>query len=458
MGFPLSNCVQGLALTVQAYQMEHKIFFFEIVEHEFSPAKICKSVADEDIITNLPEALKDKIMCCLPIKEAVRTYLLSRNWRYTWASMTELVFRRSDFASGNGNTKDDACRFLKFTDMFLSLHNGPILKFGLNTLGTEMLSTGGHIYRWMLMLSRNGIKEIRLRTSKYNTYRIPSCFFSCDGLECVYLRACTLTSSQLPPLSKGFKQLHILHLEYISVQGNSLEDLVTSCPNLEKLHLLKLISMNHINIHSTKLKILTIEGQFQHLNLHTPYLISATIKLILQPDLNDASTARCNFNLSQFIGSLSDAENITLHGRILECVDHEFLILKTTGLFNRLTYISLEINLGNLKEANLALCLFQHAPNLRCIDLMLIPRNLMVPPVRFWESIDRHVCLFQNVHTVGMTNFTGSFAELGFLKLLLEDAPVLRKVIISDKGLDRGVFQNLLKMRRTSKEAEIVIL
>jgi hypothetical protein len=57
-----------------------------------------------------------------------------------------------------------------------------------------------------------------------------------------------------------------------------------------------------------------------------------------------------------------------------------------------------------------------------------------------------------------MTNFTGSFAELGFLKLLLEDAPVLRKVIISDKGLDRGVFQNLLKMRRTSKEAEIVIL
>ncbi|XP_047042639.1 F-box/FBD/LRR-repeat protein At1g13570-like [Lolium rigidum] len=436
--------------------MEHKIFLFEIVEHEISPAKICKSVADEDIITNLPDALKDKILCCLPIKEAVRTCLLSRNWRYTWASMTELVFRRSDFASGNGNAKYDACKFLKFTDMFLSLHNGPILKFGLNT-GIEMLSTGGHIYRWMLMLSRNGIKEIHLMTSTFDRYKIPSCFFFCDRLEHVYLRACILTSSQLP-LSKGFKQLSTLHLEHISVQGNSIGDLVASCPNLEKLHLAKLISMHHIYIHSTKLKILTIEGQFQHLNLHTPYLTSATIKLKLQSELNDASTARCNFNLSEFIGSLSDAETIILHGPILECVDHEFLILKTTGLFNRLTYISLEINLGNLKEANLALCLFQHAPNLTCIDLMLIPRNLMVTPVRFWESIDRHVCLFQKVHTVGMTNFTGSFAELGFLKLLLEDAPVLRKVIISDKGLDRGVFQNLLKMRRTSKEAEIVIV
>jgi hypothetical protein len=288
------------------------------MDHEFSPAKICKYVADEDIITNLPEALKDKILCCLPIKEAVRTCLLSRNWRYTWASMTELVFRRSDFASGNGNAKDDACRFLKFTDMFLSLHNGPILKFGLNTLGNEMLSTGGHIYRWMLMLSRNGIKEIHLRTSTLDRYKIPSCFFFCDRLEHVYLRACILTSSQLPPLSKGFKQLSTLHLEHISVQGNSLGDLVASCPNLEKLHLSKLISMHHIYIHSTKLKILAIEGQFQHLNLHTPYLTSATIKLKLQSELHDASMARCNFNLSQFIDSLSDVENIRLYGRILE--------------------------------------------------------------------------------------------------------------------------------------------
>jgi hypothetical protein len=54
---------------------------------------------------------------------------------------------------------------------------------------------------------------------------------------------------------------------------------------------------------------------------------------------------------------------------LLQCVEHEFLILKTTELFNRLTYITLEINLGNLKEANLALCLFQHAPNLRNINL-----------------------------------------------------------------------------------------
>jgi hypothetical protein len=103
-----------------------------------SSTKISKYVAEEDIISNLPDGLKDKILCCLPIKEAVGTCLLSRNWRYTWTSMTELMFRGDDFASDNGY---DECRFLKFTDMFLSLHNGPVLKFGLDTQGIE-ISTG----------------------------------------------------------------------------------------------------------------------------------------------------------------------------------------------------------------------------------------------------------------------------------------------------------------------------
>lgn len=295
------------ALTVKVYQMDHGS----------SPTKICKSVVNEDIISTLPEALRDKILCCLPIKEAVGTCLLSRTWRYTWASMTELMFRTADFASGNDSADDDR-RFLKFTDMFLFLHNGPILKFGLNTIANEMVSTGGHLYRWMLMLSRNKIKEIQLQTSIRDSYKVPSSFFSCDELEYVYLRACVFTSLHLPPPSKGFKQLHTLRLEYVTVEGNSLGDLVASCPNLEKLNIRGLCSQSNINIRSTKLKVLKIEGWFTHLNLHAPYLTSVWIGLELNSDTDGASTTRCNFNLSPFIASLSDVETIRFHGHILE--------------------------------------------------------------------------------------------------------------------------------------------
>jgi hypothetical protein len=367
------------------------------MDHGCSPTKICKSFAGEDLISNLPDALKDKILCCLPIKEAVGTCLLSRNWRYTWTSMTELMFRGDDYASKNGNViaDDDVCRFLKFTDMFLSLHNGPILKFGLDTKGIE-ISTGGHIYRWMLILSRNRIRELQLRISMHDCYKIPSCFFSCDELEYVHLRNITLTTSQFPMLSKGFKQLHTLHLELFILEGNNFGDLVASCPNLEKLTLLWFLSHVKINIHSTKLKILSVHGQFNHLSLHTPYLTSAVIDL--KQVTPDASRARCNFNFSQFIASLSNIEKVSLHGPIFEVkisdrpiflvacyftvryyvygplaslqrAEHEFFGLKPPKSFNQLTEISMYVDLGNVNQANLALCLFQHAPNLQVINL-----------------------------------------------------------------------------------------
>jgi hypothetical protein len=111
--------------------------------------------------------------------------------------------------------------------------------------------------------------------------------------------------------------LHTLHLEccYI-LGGNNFGDLVASCPNLNKLILNRIYSLADINIHSTKLKMLTLDGHFKHLNLHTPYLTSAVIKL--RPLPSDASKIRCNFNFSQFIASLSDVESISYLGPILE--------------------------------------------------------------------------------------------------------------------------------------------
>jgi hypothetical protein len=168
----------------------------------------------------------------------------------------------------------------------------------------------------MLMLSRNRIKEIQLMTSMHEDYNIPSCFFSCAELQYVQLRLCVWTTSQLPMLYKGFKHLHTLHLEFFTVEGNNFGDLVASCPNLEKLTLFWLTSFANINIHSTKLKILTVHGRFNHLSLHTPYLTSAVIEL--KQVAGDALNARCNFNVSQFIASLSDVKNISLHGSIFE--------------------------------------------------------------------------------------------------------------------------------------------
>ncbi|WVZ98551.1 hypothetical protein U9M48_043980 [Paspalum notatum var. saurae] len=254
-----------------------------------------KSVANVDIISNLPDVIKDKILCCLPIKEAVRTCFLSRKWRYTWASMTELIFREDDFSLGNGNEDGE----------------------------TE----------------------------------------------------------------------------------NNIGELVASCPNLEKLVLSRLFSFADISIHSTKLKVLRVDGMFKHLNLVTPHVSSAVIDL--QVNTGYVPRAGCNFNLSEFIGSLLDIENISLLG---------------------------------------------HAFELMC-------RGYSVPSSTFWDSIDHQAGLFKNLDMVVMSNFTGSCAESSFLKLLLEDGPMLRTARIEDNNkLDKESLKQLLKMRRASKDAEVILL
>jgi hypothetical protein len=267
-----------------------------------------RSVASADIISNLPDVIKGKILCCLPIKEVVGTCLLSSKWRYTWASMTELVFKEDDFGLGDGNEEGVTDRFIYFINMFVSLHNGPILKFELNGRRVHLLSPGGHIHRWMLMLSRNAVKEIQIRTKMWRNHKIPSCFFSCGELEYAYLQGCTF---QLPPLFKGFKQLHTLQLDDFCASENNIGKLVAKCPNLENLTLSGLISFADIIIHSTKLKTLAVDGIFKNLSLHVPNVTSALIKL-------RNYIAGSNINFSKFIGSLSDIESISLLGHVFE--------------------------------------------------------------------------------------------------------------------------------------------
>jgi hypothetical protein len=91
--------------------------------------------------------------------------------------------------------------------------------------------------------------------------------------------------------------------------------------------------------------------------------------------------------------------------------------------------------------------------------LQLIYRGYGTSTSNFWDSIDHQAGLFNNLDTVALNNFAGSCAESGFLKLLLEDAPALRTVQIKDNNkLDKESLKRLLKMRRASKNAEVIIL
>ncbi|GKA68122.1 F-box/FBD/LRR-repeat protein [Tanacetum coccineum] len=50
-----------------------------------------------DRISNLPSCIIETILCRVPIKEAARTSILSREWRYKWIKIPKLTFKEHKF-------------------------------------------------------------------------------------------------------------------------------------------------------------------------------------------------------------------------------------------------------------------------------------------------------------------------------------------------------------------------
>ncbi|KAJ0667128.1 putative F-box-like domain superfamily protein [Helianthus annuus] len=102
-----------------------------------------------DIITRLPQAIIETILCLFPIEEATRTSILSKEWRYRWTKIPKLVFCQSivkrtsemkplnwwkqlsrvDYARIK---KDMRCRLFYVIHQVLLLRRGPIHEFTLS--------------------------------------------------------------------------------------------------------------------------------------------------------------------------------------------------------------------------------------------------------------------------------------------------------------------------------------
>lgn len=98
----------------------YSCFSLKFGSYEISKKRNGKSSSKgrRDVISNLPEDIINLILVHLPIRDAIRTSILSTNWRYKWDSIPDLVFDRHCFRY---NTKA-----MDVVDHALLHHVGPI--------------------------------------------------------------------------------------------------------------------------------------------------------------------------------------------------------------------------------------------------------------------------------------------------------------------------------------------
>ncbi|KAJ0818433.1 putative FBD domain, leucine-rich repeat domain superfamily, F-box-like domain superfamily [Helianthus annuus] len=203
-----------------------------------------------DRISKLPLGIIETILCLLPIQEAARTSILSREWRYLWTKIPNLVFIEKNFQVSTDRTdraelslynkpskRRKMSKKSKFIDAIyqvLLIHEGPIHEF---TLDMQVDDSGVEIDHILLHLSKkNTLKMLNLDIigDGYEGYVLPISLFSLHQLTELYLNDCALFHER--PFTE-FRCLTTLYLNGLSTYDTTLLRLLSSCPVLKRLML-----------------------------------------------------------------------------------------------------------------------------------------------------------------------------------------------------------------------------
>lgn len=249
-----------------------------------------------DLISDLPDSIIETILTKLPIKDAVRTSILSTRWRYRWASMTNLVFDDRGVV--------DCEEIMHFILKFLFLHDGPIHKFCVQS---SYLHGSAEIDQWLLFLSRREVKELIIELGEDEWFRAHSSLFSFKNLTRLELVHCELSP---PPDFKGFMWLKHIDFQHVVFPQDDYDVLIERCPLLETLTLTSYDSIE-LTINAPNLKYLTVDGEFMELCLaHTPLLVAACINIYMTDQIAEHLEQSSSCNLDKFLGGAPKLERL----------------------------------------------------------------------------------------------------------------------------------------------------
>lgn len=192
----------------------------------------------KDRISHLPDCLLHHILSLLDTKQAVCTGILSNRWKNLWKSTLTLDFHQHYKVEEDDNEEDDEAahqeerNFVSFVERSLLLHLNPkIQKFRLSFKYSDQ-RYGPCVDAWILFAIARDVQELYIDFFESNdSYKVPSCLFSCEKLVSLRLKKCLVKA----PKSVHFTSLTALSIWETHFNGCLLEPILAGCPLLEDL-------------------------------------------------------------------------------------------------------------------------------------------------------------------------------------------------------------------------------
>nr|GLL41596.1 F-box/FBD/LRR-repeat protein At1g13570-like isoform X1 [Ipomoea trifida] len=375
-----------------------------------------KRRALDDRFINLPTDVLNCILDHLPVRDAARTSILSRKWRYIWAAHPNLELDPEDIVTV---TKND---FVGIGNRILLQHIGPILTFYVD-LSDVHKSQYPNIDLWILYLSRNGLREFTVENSSRHLYTLPSYVFLCQELielelsNCIFKQPCGTIRS--------FQNLKVLFLIEVAFKPEVSASIFTAS-KLKTLHIEKCSGMDHLNFDGCSPSLSSLILYKNHGVTLSCFMNCKSItyaKLVFPMEVKSFGPGCIIIFLCA--GKLLAADSIT------------------STLPVKVNYLR-DLTVYGISFTNLVLTV--SADN-----------NLVL------KYLQERSCMGEDINSLRdlkMKYFQGSRAEMLFVKLILACCPALERVTFVDKEVEPSEVSNILKelvvFPRASRKAQII--
>ncbi|CAE5972664.1 unnamed protein product [Arabidopsis arenosa] len=253
-----------------------------------------------DLISSLPDVILHDILSFMPTKFAIRTSLLSKRWRHIWCQTPSLSFENCRLESPSLNE-------------ILTRYTAPkMVKFHLHTIA--MNNIPHHINRWIKLVMSRNVENLSLDLFNFAEYKFPAFFYINSSVKQLSLKFSPF-DMVVPRCLVSWTSLRKLYLSSCSLSDESMAQILSGCPNLERL---KLCSCNALKIldlsKSMRLRTLEINSDTRFpgtLKIVAPYIHCLILKSshhlpCVLVDVSSLVEARLNISIDSLSKTIKD--------------------------------------------------------------------------------------------------------------------------------------------------------
>ncbi|KAL6645135.1 hypothetical protein ACP70R_016743 [Stipagrostis hirtigluma subsp. patula] len=468
----------------------------------------------EDRLSSLPDGVLGHILSFLPTKEAGRTAVLARRWRYMFAEVHTMSFEQDrvthmgdDYTfylesqerrSLNGNFLDDVCaavlarrrcggvapstslrsfRLFFEDDEGYTEWDGPMVESLINHVlqqSNQELRLDLRFWTGEHCASGSDSDSYEDPWRKAWCYpHLPARLFRCPYLRSLRVGHCRLT----PPEAVVLPSLETLHLTDIDEPCAPIQRLISGCPRLADLTLeacskLKRVSVLHkrlrrlalrychnvvgVAVDASELTTLCYRGALPPeslLTLHgSPRIASCTMDICGTIPSKKGEFAA----FRKLLGNFVDVKHLHLQSSRLGCGIESSLFVGFPA-FSNLRRLELS---GCLEDSSIVVAvamILEKTPNLEALSLFLTPGSQEGGRIRRAQPGMSLPCLRQ----INLVHYRGGEAQRTLVKLLLRNALVLQELcVVFSKGpfALQSNLMNEMKGWAANKSAKMMFL